>query len=480
MKRDVFKGGIPIQIHVVQRGDTLWAISQRYGVTINQIVQTNQLENPNQLAVGMALVIPMASKTHTVKSGETLWMIAQQYGTTIQAIVQANRISNPAAIYPGMVLTIPAKTHFVQEGETLWQIAQKYGTTIQEIIQLNQMQNPNLIFPGLSLVIPFSKPIIDVNAYAIDTGEKGGTLVREVGRDLTYSSLFAYSMTESGGVSPLNDTAFIQASLAERVAPMMCITNFTYKDPGSRLAHTILSSPEIQDRLVATILSTIKDKGYRGLNIDFENVYPQDRELYNQFLQKAVDRLHPEGYFVSTALAPKVSGEQKGLLYEAHDYPAHGRIVDFVVLMTYEWGYRLGPPQAISPLNEIRRVLNYAVSVMPRNKIFMGFQIYARDWLLPHVKGQEAETFSQQEAVKRALQYGAAIQYDPVAQSPFFRYTDAQGRNHEVWFEDARSAQAKFDTAKEYGLRGISYWTLGYPYPQNWVLLEDNFLIRKV
>lgn len=477
---ECFLGGIIIQIHVVQPGEALWAIAQRYNIPINQIVSTNQLENPNQLVIGMALVIPTPQRTHTVKSGDTLWKIAQTFGTTIQAIVQANQITNPANLYPGTVLIIPGRTHIVQSGESLWRIAQRYSVTVQEIINLNRLQNPNRLYPGMALAIPFQKPVIDVNAYAVDTGEKGGTLIREVGSYLTYSSLFAYSMTETGGLSPLNDTAFVQASLDHRVVPMMCVTNFTYKDPGSKLAHTILSSSDIQDRLIENILTTIKAKSYRGLNVDFENVYPQDREGYNQFLQKAVDRLHPEGYFVSTALAPKTSGEQKGLLYEAHDYPAHGRIVDFVVLMTYEWGYRLGPPQAISPLNQIRRVLDYAVSVIPRNKIFMGFQIYARDWLLPHVKGQEAETFSQQEAVRRAIQHGAAIQYDTTAQSPFFRYTDNQGRNHEVWFEDARSAQAKFDTVKEYGLRGISYWTLGYPYPQNWVLLEDNFTIRKL
>ena len=70
-------------------------------------------------------------------------------------------------------------------------------------------------------------------------------------------------------------------------------------------------------------------------------------------------------------------------------------------------------------------------------------------------------------------------QYDTIAQAPFFQYTDEQGRRHEVWFEDARSAQAKFDTAKRYGLGGISYWALGYPFPQNWALLEDNFAIAK-
>src|SRR5690606_16503226 len=112
----------------------------------------------------------------------------------------------------------------------------------------------------------------------------------------------------------------------------------------------ILSSIDLQNTLLTNIVNTMKRKGYRGLNIDFENVLPSDREPYNRFLQRAKARMDQEGYFLSTALAPKTSGEQKGLLYEAHDYPAHGRIADFVILMTYEWGYRLGPPQAISLL----------------------------------------------------------------------------------------------------------------------------------
>jgi len=109
----------------------------------------------------------------------------------------------------------------------------------------------------------------------------------------------------------------------------------------------------------------------------------------------------------------------------------------------------------------------------------LGFQLYARDWTLPHVLGIPAETYSQLEAVKRAVQHNARIQYDETSQSPYFQYTDVQGNTHVVWFEDARSAQAKFDLVKKYNLRGISYWMLGYPYPQNWALLEDNFNIRK-
>ena len=468
-----------MQIHVVQPGETLFNISQRYNVPLNQIIAVNQLESPNQLAPGLSLLIPSANKTHIVQRGETLLQIAQKFGTTVQAIAQANQITDPSRIYPGMILIIPARIHIVQPRESLFQIARRYGTTIDELVIFNQIQNPNLIYPGTVLTIPFAQPTIDVNAYTINTGEEAAQEILEVGDYLTYSSPFAYIMTENGDLITIDDLPIIQASLSESVVPMMCITNFTYQDPGSKLAHIILSNTEIQDRLLTNILNIIREKGFLGLNVDFENVFPEDRELYNQFLQRTVDRLHTEGYFVSTALAPKTSAEQQGLLYEAHDYPAHGRIVDFVILMTYEWGYRLGPPRAISPINLIRQVLDYAVSMIPRNKIMMGFQIYARDWLIPHIQGQEAETFSQQEAIRRAIRYGATIQYDLIAQSPFFRYTDELGRRHEVWFEDARSAQSKFDTVKDYGLRGLSYWALGYPYPQNWLLLEDNFMIRK-
>ncbi|GHH99065.1 LysM peptidoglycan-binding domain-containing protein [Neobacillus kokaensis] len=469
-------------IHVVQRGETLWQISNRYQVAIGNITEVNGLTNPNQLAVGQAIVIPTLDVFHSVNSGEALWSIAQRYGTSIEAIIRANQITNPALIYPGTVLRIPAIRHTIAQGETLWMIAKYYGTTINAIIKANKIQNPNMLYPGTVLIIPRSKPVIESNAFTYHSGQQAIQMVGEVAEHLTYIAPFAYVIQPDGTLVLYmeNDSDAIQAGSSKGALPMMSITNFTATKAGENIAHSVLASEEHRDKLLENILSIMRSKGYRGLNIDFENVLPADRELYNQFLQRAVDRLHAEGYFVSTSLAPKISGEQKGLLYEAHDYPAHGKIADFVVLMTYEWGYRKGPPQAVSPLNEIRRVLDYAVSVIPPEKILMGFQLYARDWIIPHVQGQEAETYSPQEAVSRAIKYGVAIQYDPVAASPYFRYTDEQGRGHEVWFEDARSAQAKFDLIKEYNLRGVSYWVLGYPYPQNWALLEDNFTIKKL
>lgn len=470
-----------VKIHVVNRGDSLWGISQQYGVSINRIVRINGLENPDKLVIGLALLIPEPYLQYRVQQGDTLNNIANQFGITVQEIMQSNRITNPSAIYPGQRLTIPVIYHTVRERDTLYDIARRYGTTVQAIMQTNRITDPSNIHIGRIIRIPQKpKPIIDVNGFTNVYGQVGAEQVRDVAYDLTYVSPFGYRMRKDGSLEVIDDTPTIRAAQSTGVIPMMCITNFSATEAGTQLAHTILSDLSLVEKLLTNVIKTMKNKGYRGLNIDFESVAPEDRDFYNRFLQRAVDRLHPEGYFVSSSLAPKTSANQKGPLVEAHDYPVHGRLLDFVVLMTYEWGYRKGPPQAISPINEIKRVLDYAVTVIPTNKIFIGFQIYARDWLIPHEEGQEAETFDMQEAIRRAVQYNAEIKYDETAQSPYYRYKDNQGRTHEVWFEDARSAKAKFDLVKIYRSRGLSYWVLGYPFPQNWELLGDTFIVRKL
>lgn len=148
--------------------------------------------------------------------------------------------------------------------------------------------------------------------------------------------------------------------------------------------------------------------------------------------------------------------------------------------MTYEWGWAGGPPWAIAPINEVKRVLDYAVTVIPRNKILMGIPLYGRDWRIPWVQGTIASTVTYMQAISRALQYGVPIQYNETYQSPFFRYTDASGQQHEVWFEDARSYQAKYETIKEYGLRGASYWALNLESIPNWPVLISNFRVAKL
>lgn len=470
-----------MEIHVIRTNDTLWNIARQYGADIEQIILLNDLQDPNTLVVGQAIVIPDPLREYVVKPGDVLWQIAARYSVAVQDLSAYNQITNPSLIFPGQLLFMPYVLYPVQQGDNLWSIAQRYGVTIQEIAQMNQLTNVSFIYIGQLLRIPNrAKPSTEVNAYTTEIDEAGRLEVLQLGRYFTYLSPFMYSMREDGTITDLQEEGLIEAAQLNEVLPLLVLTNFRNSEFDSDLAASVLRNPEVQETLITNLLAEMKAKGYSGLNIDFEYIYPEDRENYNNFLRRVVQRLHPEGFSVSTAVAPKERADQEGLLYEAHDYRAHGEIVDFVVLMTYEWGWAGGRPWAIAPINKVRDVLDYAVTEIPPEKILMGVPLYGRDWRIPWEEGTFARTVSPKEAVDLAARYGVAIQYDETYQSPFFQYTDENGQRHEVWFEDARSMQVKYDTVKQYGLRGISYWVLGNPFPQNWPVLQNNFFISKI
>ena len=116
----------------------------------------------------------------------------------------------------------------------------------------------------------------------------------------------------------------------------MVVTNIFGEGFSTENLSVILASEELQQRLIGNILAEVTSKRYYGVNMDIEYIAPEDRERYNAFLQRLADLLHEQGYIVVTALAPKISADQRGVLYEAHDYAAQGRIADYVIIMTYE------------------------------------------------------------------------------------------------------------------------------------------------
>ncbi len=423
-------------IYTVQPGDSVYSISRRFGVSPEAVIRDNQLANPSLLLVGQALVLPTDTIQHTVAAGETLYALSRRYGIPSEQIAAANpSLSNPALIYPGQVLTIP--------------LTQPPSRSID----VNGYVFPNVSNAALQTILP----------------------------NLTYISPFSYKVRADGTLVPLNEDRVIQSARQANTAPLMVITNILEGGSfNSDLARAILADESVQDNLLNQVIKTLQQKQYNGLDVDFEYIYPENKEDYNAFLRKTTERLHPMGYTVSTALAPKLSADQAGLLYEAHDYAAQGRIVDHIILMTYEWGYTYGPAQAVAPLNQVEKVLQYAVSVIPSQKILMGMPNYGYDWTLPFVQGSAARSLSNQQAIDQAASVHAQIEFDQTAQAPFYRYYDSDGKEHVVWFDDARSIQARLELVKKYNLGGVSYWTLNTYFRPNWVVLRSMYQVNKV
>ncbi|MGB2991801.1 MAG: glycosyl hydrolase family 18 protein [Paenisporosarcina sp.] len=375
--------------------------------------------------------------------------------------------------------------YVVESGDSLFSIAKEYNTTTATLTQVNELDNPDVLVVGQTIIIPGTpnpnRPTIDSNGYVeYYTDAPSQTLLDEVkkrGPLLTYMMPFSYDVKRDGSLVPLNWGGLDKIAADENIISAIVVSNIEDGAFSDTLAQEIFASQDVQDKLIANILAEAKAKNAKDIHFDFEYLRSEDRQAYVDFLKRV--KAAATGYTLSAALAPKTSATQKGKWYEGHDYKQIAEVVDFVVIMTYEWGYSGGPPMAVSPIGPVRQVLEYALTEMPGSKILMGQNLYGYDWTLPYKPGNpQAQAISPQRGIELARERNAAILYDTTAQAPYFNYW-RDGKEHVVWFEDARSIQAKFNLIKELGLRGISYWHMGFKFPQNWTLLNETFKVKK-
>lgn len=285
-------------IHVVQPGDSIYSIAMEYSVPMSQIVMDNDLENAARLVVGQALVVRFPDQVHTVLPGETLSGLSQQYGISLRQLYRNNPIlGGEPVLFPGQTIVLS------------YQQEEKLGT-------------------------------LSVNGYAYPFIDKD--LLQQTVPYLTFLTPFTYGITPQGGLIDLDDAVLIAMAREGGAQALMHLSTLTEEGNFSNeLAHLVLNDLTVQNILIDNIQQTLAQRGYRGLDVDFEFVFAEDAELYANFIARLAERLNPSGYPVIAALAPKTSATQRGLLYEGHNYRAIGAAANEILLMTYEWGYTL-------------------------------------------------------------------------------------------------------------------------------------------
>ncbi|MCM1025191.1 MAG: glycosyl hydrolase family 18 protein [Roseburia sp.] len=375
--------------------------------------------------------------------------------------------------------------YVVKTGDTVDRIAMELGVSVGQLIYDNQLIYPYELAVGQSLFVGreerSAERAVQVGGYAYPFISPW--VLEQTLPYLSELYVFSYGFTAEGELLPPGygeDGWMIEEAGNFGARPVLTLTPFgSDGNFNNRLIHSVVNSREYTENLIRNLLAVMEEKGYEGVDIDFEYILAEDRDAFTDFVRRVAEAMRERGYRTSVALVPKTSAGQEGLLYEGKDYRALGEAADHVLLMTYEWGYTYGPPMAVAPLNQVRRVVEYALTEIPGEKIDLGIPNYGYDWPLPYERGKtKAVTINNIQAVRIAIAQGAEIQFDQVAESPYFRYTE-EGVEHEVWFEDVRSLQAKFRLIQEYGLRGCGYWQIMQWFRANWLLLEDQFFIRK-
>lgn len=179
-----YKEGESQEIYTVKKGDSLWKIANKYNTTVEKLKSANNLKT-NILSVGQKLVIPSisvspeVSDTYIVQKGDSLWSIANKFNMTVSELKNLNNLTNNL-LSIGQVLKIKDSsnngktTYTVQKGDSLWVIANKYGITTEELKSYNNLKS-NLLSIGQVLKIPQGKTSTE-NIYTVKKGDSLWTI----------------------------------------------------------------------------------------------------------------------------------------------------------------------------------------------------------------------------------------------------------------------------------------------------------------
>lgn len=239
----------------------------------------------------------------------------------------------------------------------------------------------------------------------------------------------------------------------------------------SKIAKSLLESAENRQRLIENILSVLKENNYSGVNIDLESIYSSNRSQFTNFMRELYATLNPQGLTITVAVPAKTWDNPNDSWSGAYDYEQIGKYSDKVILMTYDEHWAGGQAGAVASIDWVEKVVKYATTVIPKEKLLLGLAAYGYDWPSNGVKGQ---AYSVSEAYSVASKYGSEIKWDSKSQSPYFKYTDSSGVYHEVWFENGTSIGYKLDLVNNYELGGISIWRLGLENSDYWETIRTK------
>lgn len=256
---------------------------------------------------------------HVVRRGETVFSIAQQYGVSVSRLVYDNELSAQRHLVPGQALYIllPEIIHTVREGETQERVAAQYGITVKQLYRNNSfLLNQDYLLAGQSLVIRYQgEPLAEkkVNGYAYPFIQP--YLLREVLLYIDELLIFSYGFTAQGELVPprVDETEVIQAAWDNQVEPLLVLTPLTQEGTFySGLIESLAENEAAQENLIQNLLDVVGEKGYVGVDVDFEYIEPKDRVGHAAFVNRLTEVMNENGYRVSVALAPKTSRTSAG------------------------------------------------------------------------------------------------------------------------------------------------------------------------
>ncbi len=298
----------------------------------------------------------------------------------------------------------------------------------------------------------------------------GGTFgldsVLEHASDMTILAPQCYWLDQNGNIQGSIPTAVLEASRQAKLPVMALIYN---QDFNRRIASALLHNRHLQKRVIRNLVEIAQEENLLGFQLDFENIDPDDINLYTRFVHDTAKALHQDGRLLTVAVVPRFQNAVPGQWAAAYDYPALASAADFLTLMTYDNSGRLGPPGPIAGYDWVRNALEYARKRVQPEKLLLGIALYGREWT-NNGSSLEAHTMPYPETISLLNRLSLTPRWDEKHRSPWFEYRTGE-TVRSVWYENARSIHEKLKLLERYQLRGFAAWRLGMEDPRIWPMV---------
>lgn len=281
--------------------------------------------------------------------------------------------------------------------------------------------------------------------------------IRQHGSHIDTYADFAFQVREDAGINGSVNWPVLQEAQRRRISPLILYHNFREGTFDPQPLRSILSSTTLQRQFIRNVMESLPQAA-AGVHIDFERVEAAYRVTFVTLLESLQATLHADGRLLTIAVPPKRSEWEA----PGYDFAAIGRLCDAVTVMTYDEHYSGGSPGPIASLPWMTQVLDYATSLIPREKVLVGIPVYGYDW-----SPQATRMIPMRDIPALVRETGARILWSDPAVEPYFYYWRGRER-HTVWFENELSAKIRFGFVKSYRLRGIAIWRLGYETSRFW------------
>lgn len=235
----------------------------------------------------------------------------------------------------------------------------------------------------------------------------------------------------------------------------------------------VLNSGELKDKVIAQIAFYASLYNLDGINIDFENIYYEDKDAFVAFVEDLTHILKKQNLIVSIDVTVPSNSERWSKVY---DRERLGAIVDYVILMAYDEHWSTSPVSgSVASIGWVERGIQASLNSIPREKLILGIPFYTRVWKETKDEKGDVEVSSKAVPIKNVEQildkYDAKVSWDEAVGQYFatYEYEDAL---YKIWIEDTRSIQLKLELANKYDLKGIASWRKGYEYEEVWEVIN--------